>query len=284
MDAALSAIQFEPVRESTIGRWSTPRRFDFLHRLPAAPIADTELLHLSHYCPVVITFTDDGPRVSILLDPALLHSAPVDKNGRWRPPYSPIALRSLPFWPGEKPADIHFAPELVVEAANASFALHDASGNPSEQFGTVITWIERLHFGMRRLSDAARLIVAADLLTPLIISTPGLSQPIVTDYFTVSLQRLYALTPARMAAFASSRCLALDLVTACVFSRRLLVRHVTPQTIEAEPPPPRDSIEGFDLLASLDIGLKLDSSPLFSFEDFARSEPAKVEDKIHADA
>jgi len=137
---------------------------------------------------------------------------------------------------------------------------------------------------MRRLSDAARLIVAADLLTPLIISTPGLSQPIVTDYFTVSLQRLYALTPARMAAFASSRCLALDLVTACVFSRRLLVRHVTPQTIEAEPPPPRDSIDGFDLLASLDIGLKLDSSPLFSFEDFARSEPAKVEDKIHADA
>jgi hypothetical protein len=278
------AIRFEPVRDSTIERWSTPRRFDFLHRLPVAPIADTELLHLSHYCPTVITLEDDGPRVSALLDPTLLQSAPVDKNGRWRPPYAPIALRNLPFWPGAKPADIHFAPELVIETAGAGFALLDASGDPSEQFGTVITWIERLQLGMRRLREAAKLVLAADLLMPLVVTGPGLPQPVATDYFTVSLEKLYALAPIRIAAFTSDRCLALDLVTACVFSRRLLARRVTIQKIDAEVPPIPHSNDRELGLRALDIGLRLDGSPLFSFEDFARLKTARAGDKIHADS
>lgn len=264
-------IRFQPIGECAIARWNKPQRFDFLHRLPTAPIADTELLHLSHYCPTVIRVADDGPRVLILLDPAMVLSTPVDKDGRWRPPYAPIALRSLPFWPGEKPAEILVSPELVAQTADESFALLDTSDNPSEQFAAVITWIERLQHGMRQLSEASKLIMAADLLVPLVVHQPGLPLPVETDYFTVSPQKVNALSAARAAAFTSARCLPLDLVTACLFSRRLLARRVTLQKVDAAAPSvPGESAKEIDFVSPLDI--KLDTSPLFSFEHFVGAE------------
>lgn len=282
MSAESPAIRFEPVRESTVERWSKPKRFDFLHRLPVVPIADTELLHLSHYCPAVIALADDGPRVLILLDPAMLLYAPVDKNGRWRAPYAPIAIRSLPFWPGDKLSEIHVAPELVSDTADASFALLDDSGDPSKQFGAVAAWIERLQLGMRRLSEATKVLIAADLLAPLVVNQPGMSEPVETGYFTVSFEKLRALSATRMAAFTADRCLPLDLVTACVFSRRLLARRVTSRKIEAEGPwSPGSNERDFDFIKAFDIDLGLDTSPLFSFEEFAGSKPGLRENENH---
>jgi hypothetical protein len=261
-------IRFHPVCNSGVERWSKPRRFDFLDRLPVAPIADTELLHLAHYCPVVISLTDDGPRVLILLDPALMLTAQADRSGRWRPPYVPIALRGLPFWPGTKPAEVHVAPELVAEAGDEGFALLDASGDPSEQFATIVAWIERLQLGMRRLSEAVKVLVAADLLTPLEVQRTGVPEP--TGYLTVSPDKLNALSNARVAALTTDRCLPLDLAAACLFSRRLLARQVRLQKAQdVEITVPAENSKEIDFVKPLDIGVKLDTSPLFSFELFS---------------
>jgi hypothetical protein len=58
---------------------------------------------------------------------------------------------------------------------------------------------------------------------------------------------------------------------------------VTLQKAEAEAPSISDSSDReLDFIRSLDIGLRLDTSPLFSFEDFAHLEPARPENEIHA--
>ena len=276
-------IQFRPVNASAVERWSRPARFDFLHRLPTAPIADSELLHLSHYCPVVITLADDGPRVLILLDPDAVQSAPVAKDGRWCPPYAPIALRSLPFWPGERPKEIHVTLDLAAEAEGETFSLRDIAGNPGEQFAKVMTWIERLQHGMRRLSEAAKVIVAADILTPLVVSQPDLPFPVETDYLTVSPEKFQALAPARAAALSTGNCLPLDIVAACLFSRRLLARRITLQKIELNEPAAEGNMETTDLMDPIDHHVRLDCSPLFSFELFERLNSAvRTEAEVHA--
>jgi hypothetical protein len=277
-------VQFLRVTDSAVQRWNKPARLDFLHRLPAMPIADTELLHLSHYCPVVIRLTDQGPRVRILLDRDMLAAEPVDKQGRWRPGYSPIALRTLPFWPGEEPAEIHVAPELFADSAEDGFPLCDRSGKPSEQFATMIASIDRLRLGMQRLDEAAKLLFAVDLLAPLVIEQPG-EAPVETGYFSASVERFRALTAQQVAVLSIDRCLALDLAVACIFSRRLVARHVV---LRAEKIIDGEVIEGTggqwnDLVEPFAMNLKLDASQLFSFEQFRRTEKAAPAGaRIHA--
>ncbi len=278
-------LRFQPLCDSAVERWSRPARFDFLDRLPSVPIADTELLHLSHYCPVMISLTEDGPRVVILLDATMLLSEPINANGRWRAPYMPIALRSLPFWVGASAADIVIAPELAVQEGHEDFALRDAAGKPSEQFAAVNAWIDRLRQGMVRLTEAAKLLVAADVLTPLLINKPGIPAPVETGFCTVSPEKFHALDGVRAAALSVDKCLPLDLAAACLFSRRLLARRVMLQKIEAaEAQVPAENRRA-DIVEPLDLHVQLDNSSLFSFEVFAQfGTPAQPEAVQHAGA
>lgn len=277
-------MRFLPVDDSAVTRWSRPARLDFLHRLRAVPVADTELLHLSHYCPVVVALAEDGPRVAVLLDPALLRLSPVGRDGRWRHPYAPIALRNLPFWPGARRAEISVAPELVGDAADDGFAMRDQEGRPTEQFAAVVTWIERLQHGMRRLSDAAKLLVAADVLAPLGVVQPRTLQAKDTGYWTVSPDKFNALEAERAAALSADACLPLDLAAACLFSRRLLARSIS--LIESENEKRRDPAERapLDFVEPLDLHVRLDSSPLFSLDLSERESRADAADPHRTDA
>lgn len=261
-------VRFVPVRESSVERWSKPQRFDFLRRLPTAPIADTELLHLSHYCPIVIERTDDGPSVRVLLDPDMTGAPPIDKEGRWRPRYSPIALRTLPFWPGEPPEQIAVAPELF-EAEHEGFALRDSAGKPSEQFALIVASINRLRQGMTRLDRAAKVLIAADLLTPLLVDRAG-EPSLETCYLTLSMGRFRMLAPEQAAALSVDHCLPLDLAAACAFSQRLLATEIGPRAASEAPPrkPQQHAGHWTDLVDPFEIDLTLDSSQLFSFEAF----------------
>ncbi|WP_342362790.1 SapC family protein [Terrarubrum flagellatum] len=280
----MQEMRFLPVDESVVTRWTRLERFDFLHRLRTAPVADTELLHLSHYCPIIIMLAEEGPRVAALLDPAMLQSNPVGKDGRWLRPYAPIALRNLPFWPGARRAGIEVAPELVGASADDGFPVRDREGRASEQYAAVVTWIERLQQGMRRLSEAAKLLIAADVLAPLGRLQPGMLNAEETGYFTVSPDRLNALAADRAAALSADRCLPLDLAAACLFSRRLLARSVS--LIAREPTSsgaPRENYSEF--VEPLDLHVRLDSSPLFSFEIFeSRAAAGDSRTDAHADA
>lgn len=278
-------VQFLRVADSAVERWNKPARFDFLHRLPEAPIADTELLHLSHYCPVVVRLTDQGPRVRILLDPEMLASEPVDKQGRWRPGYSPIALRTLPFWPGDEPAEIHVAPELFAASAEDGFPLRDRFGKPSEQFRIMIASIDRLRQGMQRLDEAAKLLFAVDILAPLIIERAG-EAPAETGYFSVSVEKFRKLQPQQVAVLSIDHCQPLDLAVACIFSRRLIARHVVlrvssgseGELVETNTGPWNDIVDPFE------TNLKLDTSPLFSFDQLRQADKRTPEKaRTHAD-
>lgn len=263
-------LRFLPLDDSAVTRWRRPARLDFLHRLRLAPIADSELLHLSHYCPVAITLGDGGPRVGILLDPAMLRASPVGADGRWRHPYAPIALRNLPFRPGRRRAEIEIAPELLDDGDG--HALRDDAGQPTEQFAKIAIWIERLRQGMRRLGEAAKLLVAAGVLAPLAIAGPDAPRPAETGFWTIDPHAFDALPAERAAALSADGCLPLDLAAACLFSRRLLARSISILTTDAATPRAPAVRTPDDFVEPLDLHVRLDSSPLFSV-DLVVSEP-----------
>lgn len=261
------ALRFQSVSDAGCERWSWPKRLDFLERLPTAPVGDSEVLHLSHYCPIVIVQSADGPRVAILLDPALLRSHPLGRDGRWRAPYSPMALRSLPFWPGSSASEIAIALELIAGDDEASLPMRDEAGRPSHEFAAVVTLVGQLQHGIRRLAEAAKVLMAADLLVPLVTEEAG-RDPVETAYLTVGAGRLAAMTPQRAASLSMDHCTPLDLAAACLFSQGLLARRVKPLRTE------RRAAAGAAAEAAMaqhfEAHMRIDSSPLFSFELFER--------------
>lgn len=264
-------MKFRSVSEAGVVRWSRPRRLDFFDRLPTAPVADSELLHVSHYCPVVVLAGPDGPRVALLLDPALSRSDPIGKDGRWRLPYCPMALRCLPFWPGSNPSDVEIALDIALQHPEAGMPLHDEAGVPSDAFAAVVSLIERLSAGMERLSAAATLLVAGDLLVPLTIEGADGAAPVETGYLTVDPDRLAAMTALRAASFSADHCLPIELATACLFSQRLLRPRVKLLKAPGGKPQRAPDAAAMDGLA-LEAPTSVDTSPLFSFELFARLE------------
>lgn len=267
----MAGMQFRAMAEAGVKQWRRPHRLDFLDRLPTAPIADSEILHLAHYGPIVVVPGPDGPRVALLLDPALSRSDPIGKDGRWRLPYCPMALRCLPFWPGRALTDIEIAIDLATDQPDPGLSIYDATGQPSKAFTAVVTLIERLQLGMRRLSEAAKMLQAADVLAPLVIDRSPTEPHSDTGYLTVSPGHLAALTPSRAAALSMDRCLPLELATACLFSARLLAPRVKPlRTDTGHAGPARAAVPDTDPGLTFEAHMRIDSSPLFSFEMFER--------------
>jgi hypothetical protein len=264
-------MRFRALSEAGVKRWSRPRRLDFLDRLPTAPLAESELLHMAHYCPVVILAAPDGPRVALLLDPTLSRSDPIGNDGRWRMPYCPMALRCLPFWPGHDATAVEIAIEIALQQPEVGLPVYDSDGRPSPPFAAVLTLIERLRSGMDRLSRAAAMLVAGDLLAPLVREAQDGSAPVDTGYLTVDPDRLHALSPFRLASLSVDQCLPMELATACLFSRRLLRPRVRiagaglQGPARAEDPVPSEAL-------GLDARAIVDASPLFSFDLFERLE------------
>jgi hypothetical protein len=272
---ATSPLRFE--RLDGVARWSRPRRLDFFDRLPTAPVADSELLNLAHHCPLVVVSGPKGPRVAVLLDPRLSRSDPLGKDGAWRFPYCPMALRCLPFWPGQRPSDVDIAVDIALQHPEASLPLRESSGAPSNAFAAVMTLVERLQEGMARLDAAANLLLAADLLAPVVVDRgDGEAEP--TTYLTVAPDKVRDLSPARAAALAAQRCLPLELVAACLFSHRHLAPRVKPLAAAApmHPRAPRATEASFDML---EPHMALDRSPLFSFDLLSRID-ARVHEAV----
>jgi hypothetical protein len=274
-----NVVRFMPVQSGGVERWSRPNRFDFFHRLPAAPISDTELLHVSHYCPVAFAQTDEGPQVVILVAPRYSRFDPTGGGGPWRVPYVPIALRHLPFWPGDRPAEIRVAPELAA-AGEPSFGLREEDGSPTPQFALVVSWMERLQRGMLRLSEAARILLAADLLSPIVVREAGTIISTPTGYHMVDRQKFASLSPARAAALSVSNGLPLDLAAASIYSQRLLAAGLN---VAEETGSPADEARHRDeppgLLDPLDPLVRIDLSDLFSFESFVGEAAAETRDE-----
>lgn len=263
-----AAPRFVPLAESGLTRWGRPRNFDFLRRMAWLPIADTELLHLSHYVPIGVEVGEKGPQVVALVHPFWCPKGPIDAQGRWVAGYVPMALRSFPFRSGPADGAVEVAPDLAA-SGEAEFALRDQDGAHTAEFALVLDLLMRVGRGAARLAEAAKALLLADLLVPLQPIHDDLGQ----DVHVVNHDGLLALGPGKAAALTLMSHQAFDLATASLFSQRWLDTQkidgvVTPQRVESAGLEPA--------LTTIDDAVErlmvMDESELFSFEAFQAAE------------
>ncbi|AMJ61172.1 SapC family protein [Bosea sp. PAMC 26642] len=263
-------IQFLSLEEAALANWLRPVRFDFLDSLIIIPLGDTEILHLSHYMPIAVALMPVGPRVVGLVHSALLTGALVTPEWRWRAPYVPMALRCLPFRrPFENDHEsVEIAPSLALDASgDKGFGFWDAPGKPLPEFDAILMMLDRLGRGVRRLSNTARMLLAADVLTPLSV-TPSEQ---ISALLVASRERLLALPPVRAAALTADSCAGYELATASIFSQRWLVKGIIQDEpmVPASPyQTPLEPAHEVGLRTGIDQPIQMDDSALFSIEAF----------------
>lgn len=232
------------------------------------PIADTELLHLSHYVPIGVALAEKGPQVVALTHPFWCPKGPFDAQGRWVAGYVPMALRSFPFRFGPADGAVEVAPDLAV-SGEGEFALTGEDGAHAPEFALALDLLARVSRGAARLAEAAKTLLLADLLVPLQPVHDGLGQ----DVHVVNHDSLLALGPDKAAALTVMSNQAFDLATASLFSQRWLDmkkidKVVTPQPLQSGMLEPA--------LATIDDAVErlmvMDESELFSFEAFLAAE------------
>lgn len=263
-----SGLTFEPVATAGLREWRRPLRFHWLEQVGALPVADTELLNLAHHCPIAIHADGGAPTVVCLLRSELLRAPRISREGRWLLQYQPLALRTLPFRArtvaGERIVEVSRDLANSPEGAEP-LAMFATSGEATRDYATVLSLLDVMSRGRERLADAARLLIAADILVPLdgYAGNSGL--------MVVSSERLFQLAGPRATALTADGCMGFDLAAACLFSQRWLAEGVIGQhrPVEIETVPiPRESILDYGLRGALDQPLALDESTLFSFEAF----------------
>jgi len=265
-------IRFVPLDAADLERWHRPTRYDWLPRLPCVPVADTELLHLGHYAPLVLDLTEALPRVVLLLDPGLLRTPLTLPDGRWRAPYAPMALRALPFgFVSPAGQTIGIAPELAARGEGAGEVLRaDMRNVPA--FAPTALLLERLQAGSTRLSEAAKMLLAADVCAPLVLPETSLLRD--RALFALHPERMRRLSARQAAAFSVDQILGLDLLAACLFSQRHLSREVRLE-IETDGEVHTGRVPAsHDVPEPLDLPMLVDDSPLFSFEQFTQARAA----------
>ncbi len=262
-------IVFVPAKTAGVCTWSRPRRFDFFDTLVAAPIADSEILNLAHYGPIAVRMEEGGLEVVLLLHSAFTTASLVSNQGRWVPPYAPMSLRCLPFRGSGLVDDMEFAPGLCdLDAEQHPFT--NEKGGPDPAYAYVLQMLQRLSQGGARLSQAAKMLLAADLLAPLhqLESHPDLS------LFVPDPERFARLSAIRAAALTIDANMPLELASAALFSQRWLkkgsIQSVAksadelPVTERAAPTRPTYHDD-------LDRSFVMDDSSLFSIDAFLKA-------------
>jgi len=261
-------LRFVGLSDSGVSRWGPPKSFGFLRQVPWLPIADTELLHLSHFCPIGVVLGETGPSV-VALTHAFWHpKGSVDAKGGWAAPYMPMALRSLPFRLGAVAGAVEIAPELLAPS-EAAFALYDEGGAPGPEFAQALDLLARVRRGALRLTEAAKALLLAEVLVPL----QPLREGGHADVWVVSREAMLALPPRKAAALTVISNLGFELAGAALFSQRWL----DPTRIEAGTARDRsDEVTLMPIVATIEDTVErlmvMDESELFSFEAFEAAE------------
>lgn len=269
--ALFEGVPFASIPAPSALRWGTLRDFSSLMPLTAVPIADTELLHLSHYGVIAVAIPTDPmglPLVVMLTHPEMSRVVPFNGAGKWLPPYMPLALRALPFTPGYA-GECLYSPSLVVTAEQPQWRAEAAPGKPTAEFRAMLDLVQRIFVGARRLSDAARMLLAADVLVPL----EPLTNQAETRFFVARDDRLADLAPARAAALTALGMLPMELAAASLFSCRYLSRKIDMRAAQTRSVARYSDFGNASAIEPLPIELSgdnfaLDTSSLFNIDDF----------------
>jgi SapC len=271
--APRSDLTFVSLNATELKHWYRLASFPWLDRIGVVPIADSEFLALSHFCPLAIEMHAAGPRPVAVLHSRLVAHRLLTDDGRWRAPYAPMGLRCLPFRNGAAmTADaLEISPELAELGSDPKerLAMFGQKGGPTQPYATILSMADKIGRSSARLRNAAKLLMGADLLAPLAAVPPG---PFGTLH-GISAERMLALAPSRLMALTSDACCPLELATAISFSRRWLIKEAR-HSVEAAVPAPPGAAAGHSsdhaFVEPLEQPFALDDSVLFSFDDFVR--------------
>ncbi|MCZ8375769.1 MAG: SapC family protein [Beijerinckiaceae bacterium] len=252
--------------------WTPLSDYSGVQPIDVVPLADTELLNAAHYALLGVHVSRAYPAepiVALLLHPDLTRAAPLDAGGKWVAPYTPLALRLLPFSPARN-GSMLFCEAFAGPPETSTQRVKDPGGAHTPEFRNVVELGRLLAQGARRLSDAARVLLAADLLLPLepLDSHPG------ERFLVINANALGALSPSRAAGLTTMGMLPLDLAAASLFSLRYRKRRIVQEPAAAQAPldilarNPQDRL-GSPLPDNLTQIYELDSSMLFSLDSFA---------------
>jgi SapC len=261
-------------------RWRNVLDYGWLDELGIMPVADRELLNMAHHTPLVVVLGAGEPSVQALVRSDLLLQSPVDKQGRWRPAYRPLALRALPLLLLD-PAGDTMRTALITGIAESRLGpplpYLDPTGARRPEVAAALGQLTHLRSGAKALAAAAETLLGAGLLAKLGVEGEAAQFFSSMELMVPDAAKLAALAPTQTAALARDGRLALDLLTASHFSSRLLNSRARRT---AEKPVPATSCLSLDLdAAPVEIdapGLGLDQSALFSIEDFLAAGGGKV--------
>jgi hypothetical protein len=264
---------FVPIAESGLPGWRKLASVRFLGESYGCPIADSELLLCSHHLPIAIVETDLGLDVIALTGSAFTLSTTVSNDGRWVPPYSPIALRCLPLTVDLSGRRL-IAPSLM-SAKGALNPFESEIGVPSREMMAVSGLLSRLDEGRRKLRRAAERLFVAGVLVSLRSTDPIEHLPDGPRLYSVDEGAVEALAGPRVAHLANENFLPLDLAEACVFSRRLLKPFIRLAPDETESGPVyhgRANLDDF-VHGAVELDIELDRSELFDVETLPADPP-----------
>lgn len=219
----IDRLDFRPVRSGEALFWRRPVNFSFLEDVRWAPVAESELLNLSHHLPLAVRVLPGGVSVRAGVDTTLLRQPLIDEAGRWLRPYMPISLRSLPFRLSVPPGgEVERSRLMIAEAIGSADA---ETGDPifgpdrklAEKAGEISSTLVRAHLSAQKLDEAAELLLLSDILAP--VETDDGDGG---DTLTVDLTRLPAFSGHRAASLVRHGFLPMHLLFSLVFSRRLL--------------------------------------------------------------
>ncbi len=264
-------LAFSPLADYGESSWSRPADLFWLDRLGILPVADTEILALAHFCPIAIDIAGGSPRVVAVVHSRHVAHQLLSDDGRWKPPYAPLAIRTMPF--RNAPAG-RGGIEICLEIAQAEGdqrlrqLMFGQKGGATQAWTSIQTMLSHLRKGAPRLANAAKVLLGLDMPSP--IATVAGGQPAVLS--TIRTDDLLAIEPGRIVALTADSCCPLELATAMAFSRRWLA----PEALHGEArrhapvmPGVREKLYGHALAEPLDETFALDHSPLFSFDEFS---------------
>jgi SapC len=257
-------LEFAGLANTAFKTWSEPAAYPPSARFPYISLSDSELLLSAHYMPIAIAFPDGAPCVVALADPALSRQSAFDENGHWRAGYKPMALRCLPFrlaatLTGDPLHDLEIAVGWPETPGPMLKPLRDSNGLASKELHVVSDLLKRQHEGAVRLARASDRLLLADLLKPITASSDNINSTGSGSLYTVDGERLKTTKSAQLAAMARQDFLAIDLLSACIFSQRLLTKTARDKTEQKTDSIQTATLEQF----SGQFTVMLDESELF---------------------
>ena len=226
---------FIPLTEAGSSHWLPITDFRPVWPTVGIPVSGSEILPAAHHFPVVVSVRDEMIRVETLVRDSVLIRPSLDhRSGRPLREYMPLLLRSLPFRLISGADRLEIMTSHLTEKGSLRL-FSGESGRLDQQVESIRTTLLRREIGLREATQAACLLFASGLLSPIHIGELETSGGL---FFSVDVDTFSRLEPLQVVALGYDGFAAFDLAAACIFSRQFLkpqYRSALPRNMDIAP-------------------------------------------------